>query len=116
MPEGLDSALRWEELENLACIPSQSGMLVRIRHRQTVVVLPGEAEQICKSIPDELQMPPDPPNQMSHAPASVWTLSMLRVKHLPKRTDCSEPLSKIDHIAYPDPDSCNASDGLLPFP
>ncbi|KAK9856110.1 hypothetical protein WJX84_004825 [Apatococcus fuscideae] len=80
VPAGLDDGMRWEGLESLASIPCQSGMLVRIRYRQTVVVLPPEAEQICKRIPQESDIDPEHPNQMSHAPPNIWTMAMLQGK------------------------------------
>ena len=83
VPSDLDSSLRWEGLETLASIPCQSGMLVRIKHRQMVVVLPPEAEHICKKLPHESDVDRDLPNQMSHAPSNTWTVSMLRVGRAP---------------------------------
>ena len=78
VPAGLHEAMRWEGLETLASIPCQSGMLVRIKYRQTVVVLPSEAEQICKEVPQESEANPELPNQMSHAPANIWTTAVLQ--------------------------------------
>ena len=77
--EDLDSDFRWENLENLASIPCQSGMLVRIKYRQTVIVLPPDAEDICRRIELTPEIDPALPYQMMHAPASKWTIAMLRV-------------------------------------
>lgn len=70
--------MRWEGLESLASIPCQSGTLVRIRYRQTVVVLPPEAEQIRKEVPHDSELDPEHPNQMSHAPPNSWTTAALK--------------------------------------
>ena len=102
VPEGLENSLRWEGLESLACIPSQSGMLVRLRHRQMVVVLPVEAEEICKSVPNELDTTTALPNQMTHAPPNLWTVAMLRVSHIfytPALLDLVMPITiRITHL------------------
>lgn len=82
IPPGLDAAMRWEGLESLASIPCQSGILVRIRYRQTVVVLPSEAEQIRKEVPQDTQLDPELPNQMSHVPPNGWTTAILKASPL----------------------------------